>query len=143
VLKKQEFYEGAALYQLLRTNAVERVSYAHPFFILNDKTAILLKYSTRKDSPWNFTFTELELSEFEYENKPFNYFAGLICGSDGVVALSLTQLTQLAEPGDKSFRVGCYRKHDHQYEVRGPLGALRGKISRNSWKRILNGGELM
>jgi hypothetical protein len=142
-IKKQDFYEGAALYQLLRTNAVERVAYAHPFFVLNDQTAVLLKYTTRNDSPWSFAFTPAELVELGHDNKPFNYFVGLVCGSDGIVTLSLRQIRKVIANDGKSARIGCYRKHDQQYEVRGPLGILDRKISRSNWVKILTDGELL
>jgi hypothetical protein len=143
LIKRQEFYEGAALYQLLKTNAVEHVAYAHPFFILNEKIALLLKYSTRKDSPWNFAFTANELEELRHDQKPFNYFMGLVCGSDGVVALFLEQIRQLVVHEGKAARIGCYRKDDQQYEIRGPLGVLDRKISRSNWTKILTGGDLI
>lgn len=136
-IKKQEFYEGAALYQLLKTNAVERVSFANPFFILNDEIAVLLKYSTSKDSPWNFVFTGNELAELRHLETAFTYHVGLVCGSDGVVSLQRSQVLDLVGDCDANARVGCYRRHDQLYQVNGPTGPLRKKISRQSWVRIL------
>jgi hypothetical protein len=140
-IKKQEFYEGAALYQLIKTNKVERATFAYPFVIINDKFAILIKYSTSKDSPWNFAFTETELIEISSPGHGLDYFAGLVCGSDGVVALSALQLKEVAPEIAASVRIGCYRKHDHHYQVNGPAGTLSRKISRSAWTRILGEGE--
>jgi hypothetical protein len=141
LIKKQEFYEGAALYQLMRTNAVERVAYAQPFFILNDRIAVLLKYSTSKDSPWNFAFTEAELIELRHTDLQFKYYSGLVCGSDGVVTLSREQILQLVGDNNSNVRVGCYRRHDQHYQVNGPTGPLSKKVSRADWTRMLLNGE--
>ncbi|MDE2383483.1 MAG: hypothetical protein KGO53_02595 [Alphaproteobacteria bacterium] len=139
-IKKQDFYEGAALYQLVRTNKVERIVYAQPYFILNDRLALLLKYSTSKDSPWNFVFSQAELSELNNTDSHFDYYAALICGSDGVVALTKWQVGTLIGETSAASRIGCYRKHDHHYLVKGPNGPLDRKISRSNWMNILGEG---
>ena len=56
-IKKQEFYEGAALHLLARTGTVTSMRYNAPFFIFNDRVLGLLKYNTKTRSPWGFTFT--------------------------------------------------------------------------------------
>jgi len=55
-IKKQEFYEGAALHLLARNGGIAGIRYESPFFVLNDDPWVLLKYSTRGRSPWGFTF---------------------------------------------------------------------------------------
>ena len=138
-IKKQHFYEGAALYQLILTNKVGRVTYAHPFFIINDKYAILLKYSTSKDSPWSFVFTPFELQKIDSPTHEFRYLMGLVCGSDGVVALSVKQFNQVANVKGDTMRIGCHRKFDEQYRIVGPAGTLPKRISRNAWIKLLDG----
>jgi hypothetical protein len=56
-LKKQEFYEGAALHLIAKSGNVKSIQYENPFFVFNDRLSVLLKYSTRGRSPWGFTFT--------------------------------------------------------------------------------------
>lgn len=53
-IQKQEFYEGAAMHRLVRASAGVRISYLAPFFILDDRLQIHLKYSARARSPWGF-----------------------------------------------------------------------------------------
>jgi hypothetical protein len=50
-IRKQEFYEGAALHLLARTGGITSVRYEAPFFLVN-QLSVLLKYSTRARSPW-------------------------------------------------------------------------------------------
>jgi hypothetical protein len=53
-IKKQEFYEGAALYLLARSGLVTGIRVEPPFFVLNNSVSVLLKYTTGKRSPWGF-----------------------------------------------------------------------------------------
>lgn len=84
---KQEFYEGAALHQIVRYCDGVRITYAAPFFVLNDQVRLHLKYSTGVRSPWGFTFPpdEQSLLYERADNQPL--VMGLICAADGIVAL--------------------------------------------------------
>ena len=46
-IKKQEFYEGAALHALARGGGITSLKYHAPFFVLNDGVFVRLKYSPR------------------------------------------------------------------------------------------------
>ena len=59
-IQKQEFYEGAALHILARTEQIAGILFDAPFFLLNGRCLVLLKYSTKGRSPWSFSFTESE-----------------------------------------------------------------------------------
>jgi hypothetical protein len=56
-IRKQEFYEGAALHLLARNGSIRSIRYNPPLFLVNDEVFLLLKYSTKGRSPWGFTFT--------------------------------------------------------------------------------------
>ncbi|MGH8744878.1 MAG: hypothetical protein ACREUK_00110, partial [Burkholderiales bacterium] len=86
-IKKQEFYEGAALHILLRRGTVNSIRYAAPFFILNEKLSTYLKYSARGRSPWGFTFTPEEQTYLERSAAELEIVIGLVCGADGVAAV--------------------------------------------------------
>ena len=49
---------------------------------------------------------------------------GLICGSDGVVALPADDYFTIASPREAGVHVACRRQHDKHYEVSGPDGVL-------------------
>ena len=87
-IKKQEFYEGAALYVLARAGGITSIRYEAPFFLLNDQLLVLLKYSTKGRSPWGFTFTRDEQVILQKRASQLRVVIGLVCGADGVVALS-------------------------------------------------------
>jgi len=136
-IKKQDFYEGAALYLLARSGMVKSVRYEAPFFILNDRLVVYLKYSTKGRSPWAFTFMPSEQASLGERALTLAAVVGLVCGGDGVAALPFRALCSVAPPSTSSIHVSCYRKHGEHYSVCGPEGTLGGKIAPSNWLRIL------
>ncbi len=137
-IKKQEFYEGAALHLLARTDAITSIRYDAPFFLLNDQLLVLLKYSTKGRSPWGFTFTRDEQGALQKRASEFKIVIGLICGSDGVAGFSYDAYVKVAAPRKSAVHIACYRPHHKHYEVNGPDGTLNGKVAPSNWLRILD-----
>ena len=136
-IKKQEFYEGAALHVLARSNKVTAIRYESPLFIVNDSLLLLLKYSTRGRSPWAFTFTPGEQLLLERGSPRARIAIGLICGADGVATFSNAAYLTIAKLRNRSVHVSCYRRHGEHYEVSGPDGRLERRIAPSQWPRIL------
>lgn len=136
-IKKQEFYEGAALHLLARTGGITSIRYESPFFVLNRNVQVYLKYSTKGRSPWGFTFT-LDEQGILMEKAPLvKTVIALICGADGVAAFTYESYLKIAALRRSAVHVACYRKHGEYYEVNGPDGRLDGKVSPSNWRRIL------
>ena len=135
-LKKQEFYEGAALHLLARTNRVTSIRCEAPFFILNAQLAVLLKYSTRGRSPWGFTFTGDEQLLLQSRAAELKTVIGLICGADGVASLTYESYLTVAALRKSALHIACYRQHGQHYEVNGPDGRLHGKVAPSNWQRV-------
>jgi hypothetical protein len=136
-IKKQEFYEGAALHMLARAGAITSIRYEAPFFRLNDDLLVYLKYSTKGRSPWGFTFTTDEQVVLQRRGSELKIVIGLVCGADGVVALTYDAYRSVAAPRKSAVHIACYRKHGEHYEVNGPDGRLDGKMAPSNWQRIL------
>jgi len=136
-IKKQEFYEGAALHLLARSGKITALRYDPPFFALNDRLLVLLKYSTRGRSPWGFTFTSDEQALLGTADSRSKIVIGLVCGADGVAAFSYNEYLGIAALRQSAVHVSCYRRHGEHYEVNGPDGCLDRKISPSNWRRIL------
>ena len=135
-IKKQEFYEGAALHRLACTGQITSIRYETPFFVLNNQLLVLLKYSTRGRSPWGFTFTRDEQSLLQNRASEFRTVIGLICGADGVAAFTYDAYLRVAAPRKSTIHIACYRRHGEHYEVNGPDGRLDGKVAPSNWERI-------
>lgn len=140
-IKKQEFYEGAALYQLIRGSTMTNVAHSPPLFIFEDRLQVHLKYSTGKRTPWGFTFTPDEQVLLSQRANRMPLVIGLVCGADGIVALPYGDYVGIAPVSSAALRVACHRLHRERFEVRGPCGPLLGKIAPSEWARLLRKGE--
>jgi len=136
-IKKQEFYEGAALHLLARTGGITGIRYDAPFFLLNEHLLIYLKYSTRCRSPWGFTFTLDEQMALQEKASKFKPVIALVCGGDGVAAFTYEDYLTIAAPRALAVHISCYRQYGEHYELNGPDGRLEGKVSPSNWRRIL------
>jgi len=136
-IQKHEFYEGAALHQLVRGSRTCSLAYEAPVFKINEGTQILLKYSTGKKSPWGFTLTPDEQGLLARADSNLRTVIGLICGSDGVAAIEHAELLLIAPPSGVATHVSCYRKHGEHYEVNGPAGALKRKVPPSDWRKLV------
>jgi hypothetical protein len=136
-IKKQAFYEGAALHIVARAGGVTNIKYDAPFFLLNDRLLVFLKYCTKGRSPWGFTFTPSEQIILAERNAKSEIIIGLVCGADGVAAISYNSYLKLAQPQASALHIACYRQHNEHYEIKGPSGVLSNKVLPSRWQRIL------
>lgn len=136
-IRKQEFYEGAALHQLVRGGKITSLKYEPPLFTINNELLVCLKYSTKGRSPWGFTFTIDEQRLLQVRAKAFDLVLGLICGSDGIATISYEDFRAISGPKMSAKHISCYRKHGKHYGVFGPEGELDRKIAPLVWQRIL------
>ena len=136
-IQKQEFYEGAALHQIACGCSAAHIRHEPPFFRLNDRLLVLMKYSTRKRSPWGFTFAHAEQILLRAKATEFGVVVGLICGADGIAALRYDGYVTIAAPSTSAIHIACYRQHGEHYEIKGPDGTLEGKVPPSRWKGIL------
>jgi hypothetical protein len=139
-IRKQEFYEGAALHRLIRAGALKSIRYDAPFFVMNDELLVYLKYSTKNRSPWGFTLSRDEQSTLRRQLLHSHVIIGLVCGADGVVAVKYEALLGIASSRASAIHISCYRKHNQHYEVNGPDGTLNWKVAPSDWQRILHNG---
>ena len=136
-IKKQEFYEGAALHLLIRGGNVTSIRYDPPLFLVNKRLLVLLKYSTRGRSPWGFTFMPDEQVLLRDRASEFKIVIGLICGGDGVAAFTYDDYRTVSATRKSAVHIACYRRHGEHYEVNGPDGTLARKVAPSNWQRIL------
>lgn len=137
-IRKQEFYEGAALYLLARTGRVKSVQYEPPFFLINEQLLLYLKYTTKGRSPWGFTFMPEEQRLLQQRGSDQKIMIGLVCGADGVAALPYDAFRSIASIKHAALHIACYRDHGEHYDISGPDGKLKRKVPPSNWERILD-----
>lgn len=132
-----EFYQGVVLRNII-VNADHSVM-VRPFvregrlsaFVINSRIGVFMKHSAKRISPWRFTFSLEQVSDFlDLEGKYFDSFAVFICGRDGLVTLDAASLHQIFtfEDVEKAW-VAIERKPRSQYSVWGNRAELPCKIS--------------
>jgi hypothetical protein len=137
-ISKQAFYEGAALHLVVRSGEMTNIRYDDPFYCLNKGLLVLVKYTTKGRSPWGFTFTADEQRLLKRKSaKPEGIVIGLVCGDDGVAAVTYEQYVTIASSRQTAIHVACFRRHDEHYEIRGPDGTLPGKVPPSAWRNLL------
>lgn len=136
-IQKQEFYEGAALHALARSGQVETLTYEPPFFTINRRLTVLIKYCTKGRSPWSFTFVPDEQKQLHRAASRSPVVVGLVCGADGVAAFGHSDFLKIADPKGVALHVACFRTHGKHYKVKGPEGILDRRVPPSDWRRVL------
>lgn len=132
------FFHGSALVRLIqdrRTHYMELYK-GNQCYLVNKKSCIYLKHSTKRLSPWQFTFLPEHLTEIaEIQNDTKSLFVILICNDDGICCLDYQEVTQLIMVGNmyqtKSIRVS--RSTREKYAVSGTDGKLAYKIGNSDF----------
>ena len=140
-IKKQAFYEGAALHMVARAGGITNIQYDAPFFLLDKRLLVFLKYCTKGRSPWGFTFTPSEQIILANRGAGFPIIIGLICGSDGIATLFYDDYCKITTPQNSPVHIACFRRHNEHYEISGPNGVLNTKVPPSMWQRILQHEE--
>jgi hypothetical protein len=138
MLDDYEFYQGAVLRRL----AVE-TDYSTSFrpfvregrinaFVVNGKLGVYIKHSSKRMSPWRFTFTIEQAADLlDLEHKFPDSFVVFVCGTDGLVTLSFADLhTIVSFQESENAWVSISRPPRTQYEVVGNSAELKYKVSR-------------
>lgn len=88
--------------------------------------AFQIKHSSKRLSPWQFTYMAENLNELIALQQMFHpVWVMLVCGTDGVVGLSIDELMSIVQVGDSgaaSLRVA--RSRNSMYRVSGSQGEL-------------------
>jgi hypothetical protein len=108
------------------------------FYILNDQLPILVKYTTKRNSPWSFTFNNGHLSlYYELCSKYGECIVILVCGSDGFVSIGKTEVDQIIRlDNENQKQISVIRKLKHMYAVSGTDGNINQRISRKNFFTI-------
>lgn len=145
MIKDQEFYHGAVLARLVVDSANQfSVRVFKPglasAFVLNETVGLYIKYSTKRMSPWRFTFLREHQDEIAKMRSTLPaMFLVLVCETDGFVVLSFEELKSVLNfEHDESEWISATRRKGHQYTVKGSDGKLDFKVSHTDFlKKIL------
>lgn len=88
--------------------------------------AFQIKHSSKRLSPWQFTYMPENLEELAALRRNFApVWTILVCGQDGVVGLSLDEFNSIVQVGEAGAAwVRVSRSRNSMYRVGGSLGNL-------------------
>jgi hypothetical protein len=140
MIKEFEFYHGAVLARLLHGG--KRLVSVQPYpspcnasYALNENVGLYIKHSTKRMSPWRFSFAKEHQDEMlEMKNKLGNVFLVLVCDDDGIVALSFEEVKKVLNDSHEPVEwISVARNKNKEYAIKGSDGNLGYKISRKEF----------
>lgn len=140
-LNEYEFYNGVVLNRLIRKGKPIKIDIfptsGNNSFMINEKVGLYLKYSTKKISPWRFSFTREHQEEMKIMRDLLeNIYLILICGKDGIACIEYEELKQvLDEYYEEVEWVSASRLKREQYSIKGSNGKLDFKIADTDYPR--------
>ncbi len=98
-------------------------------YTLNGEIGIQIKHSSKRLSPWQFTFTRQNAAELFELRKRFNAVFGVfVCGTVGFVALTLDEMVQLMSVNESNQAfIRVQRNRGSWFSVTGSGGKLQNK----------------
>jgi hypothetical protein len=144
MIKEFERYHGAALSRLVhgsdRVLSIRRYSSAsNASYVVNEKMGLYVKHSTKRLSPWTFTFQRPHRAEILDMHRLFPHvFIVFVCHTDGIVCLRFAELQLILDCERRDVQwVRVSRSPRHKYAVAGKYGRLKSKIGDNEFPRQL------
>ena len=142
--RESAHYLGSFLFDVINsvdgTITIQRDPKNTPgFYILDELVPVHLKYTTKRHSPWFFTFTrDHQLRQQHYYDILGKCIVVFVCGRDGIIALSFEEFRHLLDQNfEPQESVSIRRKHKEMYQINGRDGELTRKVGRNSLAKML------
>ena len=139
MIKEFEFYHGAVLSGLAHAGMAVSLKLfptsSNSSYVINDKVGIFVKYSSKRMSPWSFSFNQSHQDEIlEIKNRLGEVFLLLVCFDDGIVTLNFDELKIILNEIHKTVEwIRVSRKPREKYSVKGSDGKLKFKIGGNEF----------
>ncbi len=134
-LNEYEFFNGVVLNRLIRKGKPIKIDIfptsGNNSFMINDKVGLFLKYSTKKISPWRFSFTREHQEEMKIMKDLLkDVYLVLICGKDGIACIEYEELKVVLDEYFEDVEwVSASRLKREQYSIKGSNGKLDFKIA--------------
>jgi hypothetical protein len=144
VIKEFEFFHGVVFARLL--HGTQRLVSIRAFdpesnaaYVVDDSIGIYIKYSSKRMTPWSFTFSPEHKREIEQLRASIpKVFVVLVCNDDGVVCLSDAELKTILDDQAESHQwVSATRHKREMYSVEGSKGRLESKVGKDDFPNKL------
>jgi hypothetical protein len=144
MIKEFEFFHGLVFARIIHgTHQPVSIklfpSTSNSSYVINDKIGIFVKYSSKRMTPWRFTFQKEHQEEIQLMKKELKeVFLLLVCNDDGIVCISYEELKQiLDDQHDLIEWISATRHKREMYAIKGSNGKLGFKIGSNDFPEKL------
>ena len=133
-LREVEFYHGCVFSRLAQLDAgisIKRLKdFSQGFYILSGKLPVYIKHTTKKLSPWRFSFHKTHQDELQSLKSKHGFaLIVFVCGHDGICCLEFDRFKNILDYVHEDVEwVAIRRKRGEKYAVSGKDGELKGKI---------------
>lgn len=142
-----EFYHGVALCKIIHNAPHATIKLysenSNSSYVVNNSIGIFIKYSTKRMSPWQFTFTRKHINELfgMVQNLKAVYLV-LVCKDNGIVCLALKEIKVLLDKNlNKIQSLLIARKPREKFRVScGRCEKLKFKIANNEFPAKISKG---
>jgi len=152
MISEFEFFHGVVFARMLhlaqRQLSIEPYSSSdNAAYILDGTWGIYIKYSSKRLSPWHFSFHKRHQDMIAQLKKDVGMvFLLLVCSHDGVVILTFDELKQILDErhGEVEW-ISATRNRRQMYSIKGSDGRLNFKVGKDDFlKKIFDaeGGTL-
>ena len=138
-IQEQDIFHGPGLVQVVEHpsfKALNRASAKYGHYLINTDRHVFAKYSSRKKSPWQFTFQQDDLTNIQGQSGAV--FVMLSCGHETICALTKAELEEIIDLDSSAQQsVTIEVPSGGSCHVRGNLGKLSKAIPHNQFPKKL------
>jgi hypothetical protein len=140
MINEFEFFHGVVFARML--HATQRQLCLKPYsgsenaaYVLDDDKGIYIKYSSKRLSPWRFSFQKRHQETIlEMKRNIGSVFVLLVCNDDGVVVLTFNELKQILDENHEAVEwISASRNRRQMYSIKGSDGKLNVKVGRDEF----------
>jgi len=140
MINEFEFYHGVTFARML--HAIQKELTIRPYspldnaaYVVNSSTGIYIKYSSKRLSPWRFSFQKSHRDRIlEMKKNLGDVFVLLVCNDDGIVILTFDEFTQVLNEAQTGTEwISATRNRRQMYSIKGSDGKLGFKVGKDEF----------
>ena len=138
--KDFEKYHGLVILKIIRASKllINFIKKNTNSYIIDEKIGLYIKYSSKRMSPWTFTFRKEHQDEIScLKSQHHKIFICLVCHNDGVVCLSFKELKFILDHNHSDEWVRVSRRPGQKYSIHGSDGKLKNKKGNSEFPKII------
>lgn len=134
-----ELYHGAALCRIAHDERTKSICLlnknSNSSYLVNDEIGIYVKYSTKRMTPWTFTFSPIHIEELlNLEKKADKVFLVFVCKDNGIACLDIEEAKSVLDISlEKNQGVSASRRPREKYKIAGTQGKIKYKFGDNQF----------